>query len=284
MSAFRWYRTTTCPTRYVGDSRSERKNCDASSDVFELVKEHAASRQKKSLLILDVGCSTGVAAAYMRGRLLDAGLEAGISGVDPAPEVFEHARRNLDKFYEGRMEDAVIEDHYDIVLCARLLRFALPNEQKRLIEACADRCVPDGALITDGVLKTMKNEYHTVSKSRAADYALSLLQSWDSLGRWERLRLKTGLRGKRFAKMVWYRVKCRLGRALRRTPRPRPGAGCSRMPDGAAGAGRQPAPASGRAAEGGSGTGAAGARARRARAAAPRGGLIRGGAGRGGGP
>ena len=213
---FRWYRTTTSPTRYVGDLESERRDCDASSDVFELVKEYAFSHQKKFLRILDVGCSTGVAAAYMKGRLLEAGLGASMSGVDPAPEVFERARQNLDKFYEGRMEDVEIDEHYDIVLCARLLRFAHLGEQKKLIEKCANQCIPDGALIIDGVLKTMKNEYHTISKSRAGDYVRSLMYSWESLGRWKRWRLEMRLRLKRVGEMVWYKTKCRLRRVLRR--------------------------------------------------------------------
>ena len=216
MIMFRWYKTTTSPTRYVGDLRSERKNCDASSDVFELVKEYAFRYQKKSLRILDVGCSTGVAAAYMKDKLLEAGLETNMSGVDPAPEVFEHAKQNLDKFYEGRVEDAEIEERYDIVLCARLSRFALPAEQKGLIEACAELCTHNGTLITDGVLKTMKNEYHAVSKGRATYYIQSLIQSWDSMGRWERLYVKVNLRRKRLKNMVWYKTKCWLGRALYR--------------------------------------------------------------------
>ena len=237
MSIFRWYPMTTSKTRYVGDLRSERKNCGASSDIFELVQEYASSRQKKSLRILDVGCSTGVAAAYMKNKLLDVGLEANINGVDPAPEVFERARQNLDKFYEGRMEDVEIEEHYDIVLCARLLRFAFPGEQKNLMEKCADCCVPDGSLIVDGVLKTMKNEYHSVSKNRAPDYVRSLMHSWDSLSRWERWCLKMRLRRRRFRAMAWYEARCRLARAFRSHFKAAARGGCSRMPDGVAGAG-----------------------------------------------
>lgn len=240
---FRWHRTTTSKTRYVGDSKPERKKYDASSDVFELVKEYASGRQKKSLSILDVGCSTGVAAAYMKKELSKMGISASVSGVDPALEVFKRAEQNLDKFYGGLIGGVMIKDQYDIVLCARLARFGGPDEQKSLIMACADRCAPDGAVITDGVLKTMHNRYHTVSKSRAAAYGQSLIQSWDSFGRCEFLIFRINLCLKRLDAKFWYEAKRHarqgLGRARRFASRLRPCARCDLVTNGVAGAGKR---------------------------------------------
>lgn len=181
MTAFVWPPTTTSGTRYVGDRPWEVCRYDASSDIIELVREYVVGRKKTSLRILDVGCSRGVAAAYLKKRLLEADLRVSMSGVDPAPEVFAAARRNLDKFYEGDIEHAKIEAKHDVVLCARMMRFAPPRVQKRLMAACAKHCMPDGVVIADAPLANMNNTYHMVSKDRAGDYGESLIAAWDGM-------------------------------------------------------------------------------------------------------
>ena len=197
MTAFVWPPTTTSETRYVGDLPSEVCKYGASSDVIELVREYAAGHKKTSLRILDVGCSRGVAAAYLKKRLLEANLRVSMSGVDTAPEVFAAARRNLDEFYEGNIEHVKLEAKYDVVLCARMMRFALPPEQKRLMAACAEHCMPDGVVIADAPLANMENVYHTVSKDRAGDYGASLIIAWDALPRRKRISRKIKLHFKR---------------------------------------------------------------------------------------
>lgn len=213
---FRWYRTTTCRTRYVGDLKSERSKYDASSDIFESVTEHAHARQKKFLRVLDVGCSKGVAAAYMKGKLAERGMETSMGGVDIAPDVFEAARQNLDKFYAGDIETVNIKERHDVVLCSKMLKFALPNEQQRLLAKFAELCVPDGIMIVDGVLKTMPGKYHTISKNKAAAYGLALAQRWESLTRWQRLDSKMMLCPKRHEERVLYEAKRCMSRAWRR--------------------------------------------------------------------
>lgn len=213
---FRWYLTTTCRTRYVGDLKSERSKYDASSDIFESVTEHAHARQKKFLRILDVGCSRGVATAYMKGKLAERGIETSMGGVDIAPDVFEAARQNLDKFYAGDIETVNIKERHDVVLCSKMLKFAFPNEQQRLLAKFAELCVPDGVMIVDGVLKTMPGKYHTISKNEAAAYGLSLVQRWDSLTRWQRLDSRMMLCPKRHGEMAFYEAKRCMSRAWRR--------------------------------------------------------------------
>ena len=211
MTAFTWPPTTTSETRYVGDRPREVWRYDASSDVIELVREYAAGRKKTSLRILDVGCSKGVAAAYMKKRLLEANLEVSVSGIDPAPEVSAAARRNLDKFYEGDIEHAKIAEKHDVVLCARMMRFASPTEQKRLMAACAEHCMPNGVVIADAPLANMNNTYHMVSKSRAGDYGESLIAAWDGIPLHKRMSRRAELR----LKMLFQAGKRRLSLGVR---------------------------------------------------------------------
>lgn len=181
MKAFAWPSTTTSKTRYVGDVAREVWRYDASSDIIEMVLEYAASRNKTSLRILDVGCSKGDAAAYLKRKLLEMNLQASVSGIDVAPEVFASARRKLDRFYEGNIEHAKIEEKHDVVLCARMMRFAPPPVQKRLFAACAERCMPDGVVIADAPLANMSNTYHMVSRDRAGEYGESLIAAWNGM-------------------------------------------------------------------------------------------------------
>ena len=204
---FRWYPTRTHRTRYVVYSGRH----DGSSDIFELIRERSCRTAGPSLSILDVGCSTGVAAAYLKEKLLEAGLKVSVSGIDPAPEVFKDARRNLDRFYEGSIGDARIEEKFDIVLCARLLRFAFPREQKRLVRACAECCAPGGVLVIDGVPVTMRNTYHMVSAARADEYGDLLVSAWNGLGWRSRQGRAVPLRLKRSHRSAEHSAKCALG-------------------------------------------------------------------------
>ena len=214
---FLWLCTTTCRTRYVGDDYNDRRDYDASSDVIELVKEYVSTHQKRSLSILDVGCSTGEASAYMKEKLVGSGLEVTIAGVDPYTTVFDCARKNLDKFYEGCIEKAKIEEEYDIVLSARLMRFAPLCKQKTLIAACAKHCAPDGVIITDGIPVTMRNTYHMVSKSRAAEYEESLVAAWASVDRLFRFRRTLCMHCKDYEKQICHKVG-RIKDRMRRRP------------------------------------------------------------------
>lgn len=204
---FRWYPTRTHRTRYVDYSGRH----DGSSDIFELIRGHICRTAGPSLSILDVGCSTGVAAAYLKEKMLEAGLKVSVSGIDPAPEVFKEARRNLDGFYEGNIEDVRIGEKFDIVLCARLLRFAFPREQKRLVRACAECCAPGGVLVLDGVPVTMRNTYHMVSAARAGEYGDLLVSAWEGLGWRSRQGRAVPLRLKRSHRSAEHRAKCALG-------------------------------------------------------------------------
>lgn len=180
---YRWYPTRTCRTRYVEYSKSH----DGSREIFELARDYAIVHKKTRLRILDVGCLNGEAAAYLAERLSEAGLEVGVSGVDPAPEVFDEARRNLDRFYEGCIEEAEIDETFDIVLCARLLRFTSPRLQKGLITLCARHCAPGGILIVDAVPMTSGDAYQVVAGDLAGQYGETLIRAWKSLPIWSRM-------------------------------------------------------------------------------------------------
>lgn len=200
---YRWHPTRTCRTRYTDYSWLH----DGSSDIFELVRERAHGTAGATIRILDVGCSTGEAAAHLKERLLETGLRVSMSGIDPAPEVARESRRNLDRFYEGSIESAKIEEKFDIVVCARLLRFASPREQKRLVGACAKHCAPGGALVLDGVPATMRNTYHMVSADRAGEYGDLLASAWEGLGWWSRRDRMSALRLERIYELAKYMAK-----------------------------------------------------------------------------
>lgn len=180
---YRWHPTRTCRTRYVEYSKSH----DGNSKIFELIINYVLVYEKTRLRILDVGCSSGEASAYLKAKLAKAGLDVIVSGVDPAPEVFGQARRNLDKFYEGYIENVAIDEKHDIVLSARLLRFALPRKQNGLIAECARHCAPGGMLIVDATPVTSDDAYRAVMWDKADQYGKSLIRAWDDLRWWSRL-------------------------------------------------------------------------------------------------
>ena len=60
-----------------------------SGQVTDAVAKYAAETGRKSLKVLDVGCSTGVAVKSMAGMLGGSGIAVTTTGVEESPEGME---------------------------------------------------------------------------------------------------------------------------------------------------------------------------------------------------
>ena len=141
MSGKIWRPTITRHTRY----------CKSDKAISQYILQYSSLRQKNSLKILDVGCSTGSAARHMAGYLRTLGIDCTVDGLDRSEIVKSEADKNLNKFYQCDLFDAVIEPVYDVVICSRLLRFFEPPDWCKGAHKCASFCNDNGVVITDGI-------------------------------------------------------------------------------------------------------------------------------------
>lgn len=138
-----------------------------------MVSEHVYQRSKdlheKPMKILDVGCSTGRAARYMRDYLKKLGVECVIDGLDISERVRAKAKKNLHEFYSGNLFDKQIEPVYDIVICSRMLRYMDPKTQHAGISKCMSFCNNTGVIITDALPYATRNVngYVMVTRDKA---------------------------------------------------------------------------------------------------------------------
>ena len=109
------------------------------------------AREKRSLYILDVGCSNGVAAKTLIADLAKSGIRASIGGVDFSGKVRKKATKNLDEFFgvdilDTRQGDLPLAD---VVVCSYAAIFVPGERRYNIIRRCAEQLKEDGVLITN---------------------------------------------------------------------------------------------------------------------------------------
>ncbi len=82
--------------------------------------DYAISRNKTKLVIIDIGCSTGVATKKMKEDLGKKGISCRTIGVDISGAVEKRAKSNLDQFIRSDILalDFNLLPHGDIVVCS----------------------------------------------------------------------------------------------------------------------------------------------------------------------
>ena len=95
--------------------------------------------------ILDLGSGTGVTAS----RVLAHHPAANLVGVDSSPEMLEHARRAVPAatFIEARLEDALPEGPFDLVVSAFAIHHLSGHEKARLFQRIREVLRPAGRLV-----------------------------------------------------------------------------------------------------------------------------------------
>lgn len=119
--------------------------------ITEFALEYAEKTGKTSLTILDVGCSTGVASADMKSKLVARGVSVKLIGVDVNPDIADMARQNLDEFILADIleMDSEALPRADMVICSFAAIFVEAWRRSRMIQKCALALKPDGRLITN---------------------------------------------------------------------------------------------------------------------------------------
>lgn len=109
---------------------------------------HAKCR--KNLVIVDVGCSKGIAMLDCQKCLEQYDVHAYTIGIDISEKHKVEARNNLDEFIldnvlnvNAHMGDA------DIVICMNMERYVDLEKKSQIIRKCAEFLKPDGMLITN---------------------------------------------------------------------------------------------------------------------------------------
>ena len=121
--------------------------------IRDHILDYCKASGKKSLNILDVGCSTGVAAKKMKKDLARAGIQARVTGVDLSESVRKRAIKNLDEF---RLVDILSTEQkdlslYDVVICSYAAIFVTGDRRYGIIKRCAEQLSNDGILITNAL-------------------------------------------------------------------------------------------------------------------------------------
>ena len=162
-----------------------------SGQVTDAVAKYAAETGRKSLKVLDVGCSTGVAVKSMAGVLGGSGIAVTTTGVEESPGARSRAERNLDDLIPGDIREIKPRPDFDVVLCFKMILFQTPEVRREVLSACAEWLKQDGLLATDahekykvlwpnGPLKTVRG------RNRAREYPDAVMDGWEALDRCSR--------------------------------------------------------------------------------------------------
>lgn len=157
---------------------------DCRNEIFNLGTNYPLGRKKTLLRILDVGSLNSEVAVYLKKNPAESGPEVIVSSVDPAPWVFKDPRRDLDKFYDGNIEDAIIDGKHDVVLCIGLLPFAAPCRQKALIGECATHRLSNSIFTVDAIPVTSADICRVIENDWADQYGDLLICAWNGLPWW----------------------------------------------------------------------------------------------------
>ena len=134
-----WMISYTKPNRYE------------SNGVIYHVMEYASATRKNSMVIIDVGCSTGAAAKAMKAKLAESGVESFVIGVDINPKVHDEARKNLNEFIEGDARNLSQRELplADVVICSYAAIWVTAEVRYAIVRRCAEQLKEDGTLITN---------------------------------------------------------------------------------------------------------------------------------------
>lgn len=122
-----------------------------SNGITYHVMDYSAIVNKSSLMVIDAGCSYGVASRTMKRDLAKHGLSATVYGVDIAERVRKKAEANLDHFVLGditKIPQGVLPEA-DVVICSFAVNLVSPEIKYNVLLSCANHLNKTGALVTN---------------------------------------------------------------------------------------------------------------------------------------
>ncbi|BDQ30602.1 hypothetical protein NZNM25_07560 [Nitrosopumilus zosterae] len=227
--------TGNWPINYTFEDRYEL------TGITDFVLDYA-NNSKKKLIILDVGCSSGIAMKYVQDYLKQKNIETFTIGIDISKNVVKDASKNLDKFIN---EDLLNVNDFvkkaDVVICSKAAIFVTGEIRYKIIRKCSDFLKNDGILITDvdcfeksklsddlrdflcefptwscfknGIGKfskefrrrqniPYKKKMKKMSKDEGSKYADEILSAWNSFSFFKKLDWKISIIHRRFASSI----------------------------------------------------------------------------------
>lgn len=143
-----WKPTLTYPERYeeIG--------------VIDHVLEYLRVTNKRDVVIVDIGCSTAVAAKQLKDMLDKRGIKSRTIGIDLSPSVKEEAIKNLDLFIN---QDVMQVDSTlypaDVLICCNMIYYLNHQKKAEVINKCAQFMKDDSVLITNTPLFEQPSDY-----------------------------------------------------------------------------------------------------------------------------
>ena len=109
----------------------------------------AISLNKKTLEILDVGCSVGLASKSMKKLLHEYDINSTVEGIDRSENVVDKACKNLDVFTCDDIMKITPQRKFDVVIVMNMLYFQNNKDLAKMIEKCSMFLKPDGIMLTN---------------------------------------------------------------------------------------------------------------------------------------
>ncbi len=132
------------PINYTFEDRYEL------TGIIDLMFEHVEDSKKKKFVVVDIGCSYGLAMKYAQNHLKQKGLDLFTIGIDFSKNVVDEAKKNLDKFINADVFSVNTNvENVDIVVCSKAAIFVTGDVRYKIIRKCIEFLKKDGILITD---------------------------------------------------------------------------------------------------------------------------------------
>ena len=179
--------------------------------VTGYMRDHAKD-DTKQMIIVDVGCSNGLALKRAQECLRRHDISAYTIGIDPSLKIKTLAEKNVDEFYNADVLEIDLQEKADVVICANVARFVDGEHKRRIFKKCAQLLKPDGvfvvaagqyrkfdartggnlkrpcALCVGGILgraraqldRLVIRDVRVLSKGEAEDFAEHVLSDWNS--------------------------------------------------------------------------------------------------------
>lgn len=113
------------------------------------IYDFVISSNRKTLDILDVGCSIGLANKSMKKCLGRFGIYTMTEGIDRAENVLHEARKNFDIFTCKDIMKITPKRKFDVIIAMNMIHFKNNNDLACLVEKCAEFLKPNGIMLTN---------------------------------------------------------------------------------------------------------------------------------------
>lgn len=126
------------------------KNRYEFTGINKLIIDHLSQQKIPNPIIIDVGCSTGIALKETSEAMKRLSYKPYTIGIDQSKNVKSKAERNLCRFINSDVKDVDdLENTADVVICSKAAIYILGTRRSEIVRKCASFLKSSGILITD---------------------------------------------------------------------------------------------------------------------------------------